>query len=126
MNNIDWSKISFRKPMADEITVFLGTDQAKKYGLTNLTQFVDVAAREALMKYGVPRFEHFEFAHNTIKLIDNTCPNSTPYIEIISQEDELYCKNCESSECVHIEESWDNSMIKSQLMQTGLKEPIKI
>lgn len=119
-----WAKMSVRKKMKEEIDDFIDTDKAKKYGLTNSTQFMDVALREALEKYKKTRFEHFNFAENVIRLIDNEKPAGTPYIEIALKGESLICRSCESRNCIHIEESWNNNNISKQLKRKNVKKSV--
>lgn len=116
-----WGKMSIRKKMKEKIDDFIETEVAKDYGLTNSTQFLDVAVREALEKYKKKRFEHFNFADNIIRLIDNDQPKGTPYIEIVLNNNHLICRVCESKNCIHIAEAWNNKQIAKQMKRKGLK-----
>lgn len=122
--NDGWSKMSVRRKVKDEIDNFIGSSLAEKNGLTNATQFLDVALREALQKYQKTRFEHFNFAENVIRLIDNDRPAGTPYVEIALKSEKLYCRVCESVNCIHIEESWSNPEISKQLKRKNVKKSV--
>ena len=117
-----WAKMSVRRKMKDEIDIFISSSLAEKNGLTNATQFLDVALREALEKYQKTRFEHFNFAENVIRLIDNEKPAGTPYIEIALKSSILFCRSCESKNCIHIEEAWNNTEISKQLKRKSIKK----
>ena len=119
-----WAKMSIRKKMKEEVDNFIETDDAKKHGLTNSTQFMDIAIREALEKYKKKRFEHFNFTDNVIRLIDNHKPQGTPYIEVALKGKNLVCRSCESLNCIHIDEAWKNEGISKQMKTKGLKENI--
>lgn len=119
-----WAKMSVRRKMKDEIDIFISSSLAEKNGLTNATQFLDVALREALEKYQKTRFEHFNFAENVIRLIDNEKPAGALYIEIALKGELLFCRSCESKNCIHIEESWNNDNISKQLKRKNLKKSV--
>lgn len=106
----------------EELEKWLETKDAKKEGFHSRAPFVNVAVRELLEKYKKKRFEHFNFAENVIRLIDNEKPAGTPYIEIALKNLLLICRSCESKNCIHIEEAWNNTEIRRQLKRKNLEK----
>jgi len=101
---------------------WIESGEAEKAGFTGKSRIVSEAVREFVLKYTIPRFEHFNFAENVIRLIDNEKPAGTPYIEIALKGELLFCRSCESKNCIHIEESWNNTEIRKQLKRKNLKK----
>jgi len=116
-----WSKISIRKKMKEEVDDFVNTDEAKKHGLTNSTQFIDISVREALEKYTKKRIDHFNFHDNIIRLIDNDLPKGRTIVEIYLKKQQLICTKCEVKDCIHIAACWEDPDIKKQLMLKEIK-----
>ena len=46
-------------------------DEAKKDGITNVAQFVDLALREKLEKFERRQFEHINMHEDHVKILDN-------------------------------------------------------
>ena len=102
---------------------FLKTDEAKQAGFKSQSRFVSEAVRQLMDKHKKRRFEHFNFADNLIRLIDNEKPRGTPFIEIYLKRGVLYCTDCESHNCVHILASWNIDTIRKELKNKGLSQP---
>jgi len=107
----------------NELEDFLETPEAKEAGFHSKAPFLNDAVRKALEKYKKKRFEHFNFADNIIRLIDNDQPKGTPYIEIALNNSDLVCRVCESMNCIHITEVWNHKDIAKQLRRKNLKKP---
>lgn len=105
-----------------EIEEWLETSEAKARGFNSVARFISIAGSELLTKHKKIRFEHFNFAENVIRLIDNEKPAGTPYIEIALKGELLFCRSCESKNCIHIMESWNNAQISKQLKRKNLKK----
>lgn len=101
---------------------WIESGEAKKAGFDGQSRIVSEAVREFILKYTTPRFEHFNFAENVIRLIDNEKPAGTPYIEIALNGELLICRSCESKNCIHIVEVWNNDNISKQLKRKNLKK----
>ena len=114
-------KVNIDTDVKEKIEEWLKTDEAKALGFNSMARFMTMAGSEFLQKHQKKRFEHFNFADNVIRLIDNEKPAGTPYIEIMLKNGSLVCRACESKNCVHIEESWKNREIARQLKRKNLK-----
>ena len=106
----------------DLMEEWIESGNAEKAGFKGKSRIVSEAVREFVLKYTVPRFEHFNFAENVIRLIDNEKPAGTPYIEIALKSSLLFCRSCESKNCIHIEEAWNHTEIRKQLKRKNLKK----
>lgn len=117
-------KVNIDVDVKEKIEEWLKTPEAKAKGFNSLARFITIAGSELLEKHKKERFEHFNFAENVIRLIDNEKPAGTPYVEIALKSEKLYCRVCESQNCIHIEESWNNNEISKQLKRKNVKKSI--
>lgn len=105
-----------------KITDWIDTPEAKEKGFNSVARFLTIAASELLEKHQKKRFEHFNFADNLIRLIDNEKPQGTPFVEIVLKSTNLLCRICESQNCIHIQESWNHPEIKKALKRKNVKK----
>lgn len=119
MADKDWRTVKLPTALIEEI------EQLRKDGkFISNSDFISQATRQLLQKYKKKRFEHFNFAENVIRLIDNEKPSGTPYIEIVLIKELLICRACESKNCIHIREIWNHAGIVKQLKRMNLKKLI--
>lgn len=118
--------IKIDSKIRDELVEWLETDEAKELGFNSMARFATLAISKELKSLKQKRFEHFNFAENVIRLIDNEKPAGTPYVEIALKNEKLYCRVCESQNCIHIEESWNNDEISKQLKRKNLKKLVQV
>lgn len=116
--------IKIDSKIRDELEDWLETDEAKAKGYNSMARFATLAISKELQKVKKKRFEHFNFADNLIRLIDNDKPTGTPFIEIVLKNSQLFCRVCESRNCIHIEESWKHSEIKKALKRKDVKKSV--
>ena len=74
--------IKIDSDIKNELEKWLETDEAKELGFNSMARFATLAISKELKSLKQKRFEHFNFAENVIRLIDNEKPAGTPYIEI--------------------------------------------
>lgn len=117
-------KVNIDANVKVKIEEWLETPEAKALGFNSLARFMTIAGSELLTKHKKKRFEHFNFADNIIRLIDNNQPKGTPYIEIALNNSDLICRVCESKNCIHIAEAWNNKNIAKQMKRKGLKNKL--
>ena len=109
------------RDLFEQLVKWLETDDAKKKGYHSKAPFINTAVRELLEKYSKPRFEHSNFHDNVLRLSDTHQPEGTPFVEIFLKNHQLFCDSCQSKSCEHIKYSWQNPIIKHQLIENGIK-----
>jgi len=114
--------IKIDSKIREELLEWLETSEAKEMGFNSMARFATLAISKELKSLKQKRFEHFNFAENVIRLIDNEKPAGTPYIEIALKSTILFCRSCESKNCIHIEEAWNNNEIRKQLKRKSIKK----
>lgn len=117
-----WSKISFRRELAHTINDFLNTSESKKMGFTNLTQFINAAAKEKLDKLVNKQITNFSYHGQSIRLVDNNASKGNTILEVFIKKNGLLCSRCESRKCVHIIECLKEKEIISKLKDQGIIE----
>lgn len=118
-NMTEWSVERLPKELSEKIE-----EIKDKHGFNSKSDFIAQAVRDLIERYEKPRFSHFNFQDNLIRLIDNHTPLS-PFIEIYGKNHNLMCETCNSQTCIHIRASWQNPSISRELKRTGYKNLIR-
>ncbi len=118
--------IKIDSDVRDKLEEWVDTDEAKSKGYNSMARVATLAISEFMDKHKKKRFEHFNFADNLIRLIDNDKPKGTPFIEVMIKGGELICRVCEARVCIHIKEAWNHPEIIKQLKRKNIKKPLDI
>lgn len=120
----DWLTIKLRRALADYIEKFLETPEAKRRGLTNLSQVVDVAVRELLKELIENRFKHINIYEDKVRLLDNKIGKSGDIVTISFRGTKHgFCEYDQSESCVHVKVAWEIPEVNKVLKKAGLKPP---
>ena len=105
----NWVTTKVRRTLSSEIEKILETNEAKKEGLTNLSQFVDSAIRELLEKLESSRFTHENTYENKVRIRDDKIGSLGDIVTIFLRDDEKkgFCDYCESNICIHVKYMWE-------------------
>jgi hypothetical protein len=116
--------IKIDSKLRDELEEWLETDEAKQLGFNSMARFSTIAISEKLKKIKQKRIEHFNFHDNIIRLIDNDKPKGSPYVEVFFKNNKIICGVCNSRDCIHIVECWNNESIKKILKEKDIPKLI--
>lgn len=105
----NWITTKVRRTLSYEIEKALHTDESKKEGLTNLSQFVDSAIRELLEKLESSRFSHINTYDDKVRISDDKIGRFGDIVTVFLRDDEKkgFCDYCESHKCIHVKYMWE-------------------
>ena len=123
MGKGDWKTVNVKKSLLDEVERVRRTDEAKKAGITNAAQFVDLALREALEKFERRRFEHINMYEDHVKILDNKLERAGRIVSVYFREAKAWCEYCDEHMCVHIQYAWEIPDVREVLSARKLMPP---
>ena len=123
MGKEDWKTVNVKKSLLDEVERVRRTDEAKKAGITNAAQFVDLALREALEKFERRRFEHINMYEDHVKILDNKLGRAGRIVSVYFREAKAWCEYCDEHMCVHIQYAWEIPDVREALSARKLTPP---
>ncbi len=123
MGKEDWKTVNVKKSLLDEVERVRRTDEAKKAGITNAAQFVDLALREALEKFERRRFEHINMYEDHVKILDNKLERAGRIVSVYFREAKAWCEYCDEHMCVHIQYAWEIPDVREVLAARRIAPP---
>ena len=119
-----WRTLNIRSTLLDEIEKILQSDEAKKEGLTNLSQFVDVAIRELLEKLEQESISHVNMYYDHVKIMDRKLGKLGRIVSVyFKKENNPWCDYCEESDCIHVQYAWEIADVRKVLKKYGFSPP---
>ncbi|MCE2499038.1 MAG: hypothetical protein J4F28_08680 [Nitrosopumilaceae archaeon] len=123
MGKEDWKTVNVKKRLLDEVERIQRTDEAKKAGITNVAQFVDLALREKLEKFERRRFEHINMHEDHVKILDNKLERAGRIVSVYFRDTKAWCEYCDEHMCVHIQYAWEIPDVREILSARKLAPP---
>lgn len=123
----NWVTTKVRRTLSHEIEKVLRTDEGKKEGLTNLSQFVDSAIRELLEKLESSRFAHINTYEDKVRISDDKIGKFGDIVTIFLRDDlkKVFCDHCKKDDCIHIKYMWELDDAVKILKDRGFISPYK-
>ena len=123
MGKEDWKTVNVKKSLMEEVERVQKTEEARKAGITNASQFVDLAVREALEKFELKRFEHINMYEDHVKILDNKLEQAGRIVSVYFRDARAWCDYCDEHVCVHIQYAWEIPEVRSALAERKLVPP---
>ncbi len=123
MGKGDWKTVNVKKVMMDEVEKMLQTDAVRGEGITNMSQFVDLALREKLEKLEKKRFEHINMYDDHVKILDNRLGRAGRILSVYFRDTRAWCEYCDEHMCVHIQYAWEIPDVREVLAASKIAPP---
>lgn len=123
MGKEDWKTVNVKKVMMDEVERMLQTDAIRKEGITNMSQFVDLALREKLERLERKRFDHINMYDDHVKILDNKLDRVGRIVSVYFRDTRAWCDYCDEHMCVHIQYAWEIPDVREVLAARKLAPP---
>ena len=108
----------------NEIKKMLQEDVAKKEGLTNANQFIDIAIKEKLQALERESISHINMYDDHVKIMDRKLGKLGRIVSVYFKRDgKPYCDYCGETDCVHVQYAWELPEARKVLEGHGLKPP---
>jgi len=124
-NSDNWRTVNVKKVLLEQIEKIVNSDEVKKEGITNVSQFIDSALKEKLEEIEQKRFAHQNTYDDKVRILDNKIGKMGDIVTIFLR-DELkkgFCDYCESDNCVHVKYMWELEDVVKILKKRGFKFP---
>ena len=123
MGKEDWKTVNVKKAMMDEVERMLRTDAVRKDGITNMSQFVDLALREKIERLERMRFEHINMYEDHVKILDNKLGRAGRILSVYFRDSRAWCEYCDEHMCVHIQYAWEIPDVREVLAARKIAPP---
>ncbi|MDE0265566.1 MAG: hypothetical protein OXK17_00850 [Thaumarchaeota archaeon] len=123
MGKDDWKTVNVKKVMLDEVERMLRTDAVRKDGITNMSQFVDLALREKIERFERMRFEHINMYEDHVKILDNKLGRAGRILSVYFRDTRAWCEYCDEHMCVHIQYAWEIPDVRKVLAARKIAPP---
>ena len=108
MSANNWISAQVRRPLLNEVREFLKTDSAKRAGLTNSTQFIDVALKDLLERLKPESMMVGGMHDDRIELKDWDAEKQMVQLSVYFDRDGgPFCTYCKESVCIHVQYAWE-------------------
>ena len=120
----NWISAQVRRPLLYNVREFLKTDAAKLAGLTNSTQFIDVAIKELMEKLQPESIVVDSIYEDRIVLQDWEAENHPVFLSVyFDKKKKPYCTYCNETDCLHVQYAWEVPEARRILKQHGATPP---
>lgn len=123
----DWKTVNVKKSLLDQVENIVNSDEVKKDGITNTSQFIDSALKDKLHEFKQNRFSHQNTYEDKVRILDNNLGKMGDIVTIFLRDStkDGFCDYCEENNCVHIKFMWELGDIVNTLTMRGFKSPYK-
>ena len=120
----NWVTAKVRRTLHNEIEKALQTDEAKKGGLTNTSQFIDSAIRGLLEKLESERLKHINMYDDHVKIMDNNLGKIGRIVSVYFKKgNKPWCDYCKESDCIHVQYAWEIADVRKILEKYRFSPP---
>lgn len=124
MSANNWISAQVRRPLLNEVREFLKTDSAKRAGLTNSTQFIDVALKDLLERLKPESMMVGGMHDDRIELKDWDAEKQMVQLSVYFDRDGgPLCTYCKESVCIHVQYAWEVPEARAILEKHGSRPP---
>ena len=124
MSANNWISAQVRRPLLNEVREFLKTDSAKRAGLTNSTQFIDVALKDLLERLKPESMMVGGMHDDRIELKDWDAEKQMVQLSVYFDRDGgPFCTYCKESVCIHVQYAWEVPEARAVLETHGSRPP---
>ena len=122
LRNDELATVRIRGKLKIAVKEWVETDYAQSLGFSSISNFMTIAAREALMKYKGPTFTDMVRYETHYELYDNVIHKKVE-VSINIGEAGLECTNCDSFKCDHVLFIWNSKVETIHLKQLKFLDP---
>ena len=124
MGKEDWKTVNVKRSLLEEVERIQRTDEARRAGITNASQFVDLALREKIERFGRLRFEHINMYEDHVKILDNKLGRAGRILSVYFRDTRAWCEYCDEHMCVHIQYAWEIPGVREILTARKIAPPL--
>ncbi len=120
----DWRTVNVKKSLLEQIEKILYSDEVKKEGITNMSQFIDSALKEKIEDIEQKRMNHLNMYDDHIKIMDNNLGKIGRIVSVYFKKgNKPWCDYCEESDCIHVQYAWEIADVRKILEKHRFSPP---
>ena len=115
-----WRTVNVKKSLLTNIEKLLDKEKVQKLGITNMSQFIDLALKEKLEELEKTGFRSIVIEGNIIEIFDENLGNDGKLVIVNHDKNKLNCSECNSKDCPHTNYILSIDHISEKLEEKGL------
>ena len=119
----EWKTINVKRGLMEEVERLLQSTMVKREGITNMSQFLDAAIKEKIIKVETKRFDHVNMYEDHVKILDNNLEKHGRIVSVYFRGTRAWCDYCEEHICVHIQYAWEIPEVRRVLEKRKMTPP---
>ena len=120
----DWKTVNVKKTLLEKIEGMLHRGKLKNEGVTNTSQFIDIALKEKIEKLEEKNMSQVNLHGDHVRIMDNRLGKVGRIVSVYYRRgDSSWCDYCEESDCIHVQFAWELPDVKMILEGFGMKPP---
>ena len=120
----NWRTAMIRGELLVRVKAIVESNAAKNQGVTNISQFIDLAIREKIEKFKVVSLSHISTYEDHVKILDLMLDAHGRIVAVdFNNDGSPYCDYCEAPDCVHVQFAWEIPKARDILYGHGFAPP---
>ena len=120
----NWKTAMIRGELLVRVKAIVESNAAKNQGVTNTSQFIDLAIREKIEKFKIVSLSHISTYEDHVKILDLMLDAHGRIVAVdFNNDGSPYCDYCEAPDCVHVQFAWEIPKARDILYGHGFAPP---
>ena len=120
----NWKTAMLRSDLLARVKAIVESNAAKNQGVTNTSQFIDLAIREKIEKFKIVSLSHVSTYEDHVKILDLMLGERGRIVAVdFNKDGSPYCDYCEAPDCVHVQFAWEIPKARDLLYGRGFAPP---
>ena len=120
----NWRTAMIRGEMLVRVKAIVESNAAKNQGVTNISQFIDLAIRDKIREFKIASLSHINTYDDRVKILDLMLDANGRIVAVYFDRDgSPHCDYCEAPDCVHVQFAWEIPKARDMLHGRGFAPP---
>ena len=104
----NWRTVMIRGELLVRVKAIVESNAAKNQGVTNTSQFIDLAIRDKIKEFKIASLSHISTHEDHVKILDLMLDAHGRIVAVdFNNDGSPYCDYCEAPDCVHVQFAWE-------------------
>ena len=120
----NWRTAMIRGELLVRVKAIVESNAAKSQGVTNISQFIDLAIRDKIKEFKIASLSHISTYEDHVKILDLMLDAHGRIVAVdFNNDGSPYCDYCEAPDCVHVQFAWEIPAVSIILYGHGFAPP---
>ena len=120
----NWRTAMIRGELLVRVKAIVESNAAKNQGVTNISQFIDLAIRDKIREFKVASLSHISTYEDHVKILDLMLDAHGRIVAVdFNKDGSPYCDYCKTPDCVHVQFAWEIPKTRDMLHSHGFAPP---